>query len=118
MSPVCLHQAGVLFDVDGVLLRGGSVIPAARRAFQKLLDKNNNFLFPVVFVTNAGSCQRHHKAQQLSHLLDIQVGQTGGGQTGGGQTGLIYNDSVDVVMTSDENMKNTKNMRNILYQFD
>ncbi|XP_051249825.1 haloacid dehalogenase-like hydrolase domain-containing 5 [Dicentrarchus labrax] len=67
------RQAGVLFDVDGVLLRGGTVIPAARRAFQKLLDRNNNFLFPVVFVTNAGSCQRHHKAQQLSHLLDFQI---------------------------------------------
>ncbi|XP_018543201.1 haloacid dehalogenase-like hydrolase domain-containing 5 [Lates calcarifer] len=67
------RQAGILFDVDGVLLRGGSVIPAARQAFRKLLDQNNNFLFPVVFVTNAGSCQRHHKAQQLSHLLDVQI---------------------------------------------
>ncbi|KAL6112312.1 uncharacterized protein ACO6RY_09099 [Pungitius sinensis] len=67
------RQAGVLFDVDGVLLRGGSLIPAARRAFRKLLDRNNNFLFPVVFVTNAGSCQRHHKAQQLSHLLEVQI---------------------------------------------
>uniref|UniRef100_A0A3B5MH46 Haloacid dehalogenase-like hydrolase domain-containing 5 n=1 Tax=Xiphophorus couchianus TaxID=32473 RepID=A0A3B5MH46_9TELE len=63
---------GVLFDVDGVLLRGGSVIPAARRALRKLMDQNQNFLFPVVFVTNAGSCPRHHKAQQLSHLLDVQ----------------------------------------------
>lgn len=79
---LCRHQAGVLFDVDGVLLRGGAVIPAARRAFRKLLDQNNNFLFPVVFVTNAGSCQRHHKAQQLSHLLEVQVGLTGGEQTG------------------------------------
>uniref|UniRef100_A0A3B4V5A9 Haloacid dehalogenase like hydrolase domain containing 5 n=1 Tax=Seriola dumerili TaxID=41447 RepID=A0A3B4V5A9_SERDU len=68
-----LPGAGVLFDVDGVLLRGGKVIPAARRAFRKLLDQNNHFLLPVVFVTNAGSCQRHHKAQQLSHLLDVQI---------------------------------------------
>ncbi|KAI3369584.1 hypothetical protein L3Q82_024491, partial [Scortum barcoo] len=70
-----LTKAGVLFDVDvdGVLLRGGSVIPAARRAFRKLLDKNNNFLLPVVFVTNAGSCQRQHKAKQLSHLLEVQI---------------------------------------------
>ncbi|KAK2861569.1 hypothetical protein Q5P01_001102 [Channa striata] len=67
------RQVGILFDVDGVLLRGRSVIPAARRAFKKLLDANNNFLFPVVFVTNAGSCHRHHKAQQLSDLLDIKV---------------------------------------------
>uniref|UniRef100_A0A3Q3AU96 Haloacid dehalogenase-like hydrolase domain-containing 5 n=1 Tax=Kryptolebias marmoratus TaxID=37003 RepID=A0A3Q3AU96_KRYMA len=66
------QAAGVLLDVDGVLLRGGSVIPAARRAIRKLVDQNNNFLFPVVFVTNAGSCQRHQKARQLSHLLDVQ----------------------------------------------
>uniref|UniRef100_A0A672ZFV9 Haloacid dehalogenase-like hydrolase domain-containing 5 n=1 Tax=Sphaeramia orbicularis TaxID=375764 RepID=A0A672ZFV9_9TELE len=66
-------SAGVLFDVDGVLVRGGSLIPAARRAFRKLLDSNNNFLFPVVFVTNAGSCQRHQKADQLSRLLDVQI---------------------------------------------
>ncbi|KAM7006146.1 haloacid dehalogenase-like hydrolase domain-containing 5 [Tautogolabrus adspersus] len=67
------RQAGVLFDVDGVLLRGGSVIPAARRAFKKLLDRNNNFLFPVLFVTNAGSCHRQHKAQQLSRLLEVEI---------------------------------------------
>lgn len=75
VSPVRLHQVGVLFDVDGVLLRGGSVIPAAQRAFRKLVDKDNNLLLPVVFVTNAGSCQRHHKATQLSHLLEVQVGR-------------------------------------------
>ncbi|XP_029006781.1 haloacid dehalogenase-like hydrolase domain-containing 5 isoform X2 [Betta splendens] len=67
------RQTGLLFDVDGVLLRGGAVIPAAQRAFQKLLDRNDNFRFPIVFVTNAGNCHRHHKAQQLSHLLNIQV---------------------------------------------
>lgn len=85
---------GIIFDVDGVLLRGGSVIPAARRAFRNLVDQNNNFRFPVVFVTNAGSCQRQHKAQQLSHLLDVQVGQTGGAQTGAWvETCLYYRDS-------------------------
>ncbi|XP_036007633.1 haloacid dehalogenase-like hydrolase domain-containing 5 [Fundulus heteroclitus] len=66
-------QAGVLFDVDGVLLRGGSVLPAAQRALGKLVDRNNRFRFPVVFVTNAGSCMRQHKAQQLSHLLGLQI---------------------------------------------
>ncbi|XP_051804128.1 haloacid dehalogenase-like hydrolase domain-containing 5 [Acanthochromis polyacanthus] len=67
------RQAGVLFDVDGVLLRGRSVLPGARQAIRKLLDQNNNFLFPVVFVTNAGSCQRRDKAEQLSNLLDVQI---------------------------------------------
>ncbi|XP_061544625.1 haloacid dehalogenase-like hydrolase domain-containing 5 isoform X3 [Phycodurus eques] len=66
-------EAGILLDVDGVLLRGGRVIPAARRAFRKLLDADGRFLFPVVFVTNAGSCQPQRKAQQLSALLDVRI---------------------------------------------
>lgn len=92
VSPICPPQVGILFDVDGVLLRGGSVIPAARRAFRNLVDQNNNFRFPVVFVTNAGSCQRQHKAQQLSHLLEVQVGQTGAWV----ETWLYYRDSTAV----------------------
>ncbi|XP_056157917.1 haloacid dehalogenase-like hydrolase domain-containing 5 [Lampris incognitus] len=66
---------GLLFDVDGVLVRGKSLIPAARRAFQKLLDSAGNFLLPVVFVTNAGNCLPQKKAEQLSHLLDVQICQ-------------------------------------------
>lgn len=67
-------EAGILLDVDGVLVRGGSVIPAARRALRKLLDHRGDFLLPVVFLTNAASCRPEHKAQQLSSLLDVQVG--------------------------------------------
>uniref|UniRef100_A0A8C5ELD0 Haloacid dehalogenase like hydrolase domain containing 5 n=1 Tax=Gouania willdenowi TaxID=441366 RepID=A0A8C5ELD0_GOUWI len=66
-------QAGLLLDVDGVLVRGGSVLPAARRAVLKLVDRKRRFVLPVVFVTNAGSCQRDRKAQQLSDLLHAQV---------------------------------------------
>lgn len=70
-------KVGLLFDVDGVLIRGGSVIPAAKRAFQKLLDQEKkSFRLPVVFVTNAGSCNRQHKAQQLSQLLEVEVRPT------------------------------------------
>ncbi|KAM9758740.1 haloacid dehalogenase-like hydrolase domain-containing 5 [Menidia menidia] len=68
-----ISKAGLLLDVDGVLLRGGSVLPAARRALRKLAGGSRGFLLPVVFVTNAGSCQRLQKAQQLSRLLDVQV---------------------------------------------
>ncbi|XP_019736491.1 cat eye syndrome critical region protein 5 [Hippocampus comes] len=66
-------DAGILLDVDGVLVRGGSVIPAARRALRKLLDHRGDFLLPVVFLTNAASCRPEHKAQQLSSLLDVQI---------------------------------------------
>ncbi|XP_072288745.1 haloacid dehalogenase-like hydrolase domain-containing 5 [Eucyclogobius newberryi] len=66
-------SAGLLLDVDGVLVRGRSVVPAACRAFKKLQRPNKDFLLPVVFVTNAGSCHREQRANQLSDLLHTQV---------------------------------------------
>ncbi|NXU58638.1 HDHD5 hydrolase, partial [Turnix velox] len=66
---------GFLFDIDGVLVRGKTPIPAARSAFQKLVNSQGQFLVPVVFVTNAGDCLRQKKADQLSHLLGVPVSQ-------------------------------------------
>lgn len=54
-------------------MRGKTPIPAARKAFQKLLDAQGEFLVPVVFVTNAGNCLRQKKADQLSHILGVPV---------------------------------------------
>ncbi|KAL1007870.1 hypothetical protein UPYG_G00092770 [Umbra pygmaea] len=64
---------GLLFDIDGVLVRGKAPIPAAKKAFQKLLDSRGHFLVPVVFVTNAGNCLRQTKADQLSHILGVPI---------------------------------------------
>uniref|UniRef100_A0A673KQ73 Cat eye syndrome critical region protein 5-like n=1 Tax=Sinocyclocheilus rhinocerous TaxID=307959 RepID=A0A673KQ73_9TELE len=50
-------------------------IPAAKRAFQKLVDAKGQFVVPVVFVTNAGNCLRQKKADQLSHILGVPVNQ-------------------------------------------
>ncbi|XP_042621800.1 haloacid dehalogenase-like hydrolase domain-containing 5 [Cyprinus carpio] len=66
---------GLLFDIDGVLVRGKTPIPAAKRAFQKLVDAKGQFLVPVVFVTNAGNCLRQKKADQLSHILGVPISQ-------------------------------------------
>ncbi|NWZ33504.1 HDHD5 hydrolase, partial [Brachypodius atriceps] len=66
---------GFLFDIDGVLVRGKTPIPAARTAFQKLVNAQGQFLVPVVFVTNAGNCLRQKKADQLSHLLGVPISQ-------------------------------------------
>ncbi|NXF47340.1 HDHD5 hydrolase, partial [Oceanites oceanicus] len=66
---------GFLFDIDGVLVRGKTPIPAAKRAFQKLVNSQGQFLVPVVFVTNAGNCLRQKKADQLSHLLGVPISQ-------------------------------------------
>ncbi|XP_029548569.1 haloacid dehalogenase-like hydrolase domain-containing 5 [Salmo trutta] len=66
---------GLLFDIDGVLVRGKTPIPAAKKAFQKLVDSRGQFLVPVVFVTNAGNCLRQKKADQLSQILGVPISQ-------------------------------------------
>ncbi|XP_049611723.1 haloacid dehalogenase-like hydrolase domain-containing 5 [Syngnathus scovelli] len=66
---------GLLFDIDGVLLRGRMLIPAAKKAFEKLVDSQGQFVVPLVFVTNAGNCLRQTKADQLSHILGVSITQ-------------------------------------------
>lgn len=64
---------GLLFDIDGVLVRGRMPIPAAKKAVEKLVNNQGQFVVPVVFVTNAGNCLRQTKADQLSHILGVPV---------------------------------------------
>ncbi|TNN59785.1 Cat eye syndrome critical region protein 5 [Liparis tanakae] len=64
---------GLLFDIDGVLVRGRTLIPAAKQCFRSLVDGEGRYKVPVVFVTNAGNCMRQTKAEHLSELLDVQV---------------------------------------------
>ncbi|CAF95872.1 unnamed protein product [Tetraodon nigroviridis] len=67
------NSFGLLFDIDGVLVRGRTPIPAAKQCFRTLVDREGNYKVPVVFVTNAGNCMRQAKAEHLSHLLDVEV---------------------------------------------
>ncbi|MEQ2163500.1 Haloacid dehalogenase-like hydrolase domain-containing 5 [Goodea atripinnis] len=64
---------GLLFDIDGVLVRGKTLIPGAKECFRNLVDRNGKYKVPVVFVTNAGNCMRQTKAEHLSHLLQVEV---------------------------------------------
>ena len=64
---------GLLFDIDGVLVRGKDVLPTAPEAFQLLINENGNFRVPTVFVTNAGNALRHDKAEQLTKWLGVEV---------------------------------------------
>ncbi|XP_069484754.1 haloacid dehalogenase-like hydrolase domain-containing 5 isoform X2 [Ambystoma mexicanum] len=66
---------GLLFDIDGVLIRGRNPIPAAVKAFQKLSDGNGKLQVPVVFVTNAGNCLQKTRAEELSAVLGVEVSQ-------------------------------------------
>ncbi|XP_022249060.1 haloacid dehalogenase-like hydrolase domain-containing 5 [Limulus polyphemus] len=76
-SPATKQQCkfGLLFDIDGVIVRGRNVLPHSVEAFQKLVDINGNFRVPTIFVTNAGNTMRHQKAQQLSDWLGVQINE-------------------------------------------
>ncbi|XP_054398990.2 haloacid dehalogenase-like hydrolase domain-containing 5 isoform X3 [Pongo abelii] len=63
---------GFLLDIDGVLVRGHRVIPAALEAFRRLVNSQGQLRVPVVFVTNAGNILQHSKAQELSALLGCE----------------------------------------------
>lgn len=65
---------GLLFDIDGVIVRGKNVIPTVPEAFRRLIDSEGKFRVPTVFVTNAGNALRHAKAHQLTEWLGIKVG--------------------------------------------
>ncbi|XP_048462409.1 haloacid dehalogenase-like hydrolase domain-containing 5 [Rhincodon typus] len=66
---------GLLVDIDGVLVRGKTPIPAAKKAFKKLVNVKGEFLVPVVFVTNSGNCVRQAKADQLTRVLGVPISQ-------------------------------------------
>lgn len=65
---------GLVFDIDGVIVRGKRVLPFAPDAFRMLLDpKTGAFRVPTVFLTNAGNSLRKTKADQLSEWLRVEV---------------------------------------------
>ncbi|XP_021564122.1 haloacid dehalogenase-like hydrolase domain-containing 5, partial [Carlito syrichta] len=64
---------GLLLDIDGVLVRGHKVIPAALEAFRRLVNPEGQLRVPVVFVTNAGNISQDRKAQELSAQLGCKV---------------------------------------------
>ncbi|CAG0919402.1 unnamed protein product [Notodromas monacha] len=64
---------GLLFDIDGVLVRGKKVLPVAPKAFSKLIDGTGNFRVPTVFLTNSGNSLRSQKAQQLTKWLGVPI---------------------------------------------
>ena len=67
---------GLLFDIDGVIVRGRRVLPFAPTAFRRLVDPaSGRFRVPTVFVTNAGNSLRKTKAAALSEWLGVEVSE-------------------------------------------
>jgi HAD superfamily hydrolase (TIGR01456 family) len=63
------NSKGVVLDIDGVILRGGALIPGAVEAVQYLVQHK----VPFVFVTNGGGMLEEKKAEDLSKKLGIKV---------------------------------------------
>jgi HAD superfamily hydrolase (TIGR01456 family) len=60
---------GVVFDVDGVLLRGKNAIPGAREVIDDL--KKNEI--PFAIMTNGGGYLEEKKAKQVSEILGTEI---------------------------------------------
>ncbi|RHZ21969.1 hypothetical protein DYB37_000575 [Aphanomyces astaci] len=65
-------QFGVVFDVDGVLLRGKTPIPGAADVLQHLHDTKT----PYAIMTNGGGVTEVKKAEQLSDILKFEIPST------------------------------------------
>ncbi|KAF9094740.1 hypothetical protein BGX23_001663 [Mortierella sp. AD031] len=57
----------VVFDIDGVLIKGKKVLPQTHRALG-LLQSNN---VPYIFLTNGGGLKETEKAEQLSKKMGV-----------------------------------------------
>jgi HAD superfamily hydrolase (TIGR01456 family) len=68
------RSVGYVFDIDGVLLRGAKVLPAALSAMRLLHDSTSgSYRVPVVFLTNGGGHTEAKRAEKLSDLLSVPV---------------------------------------------
>ncbi|KAK3080727.1 hypothetical protein LTS18_013719 [Coniosporium uncinatum] len=62
------------FDIDGVLIRGGKVIPEAVEAMRMLNGQNSyGIKIPYIFVTNGGGKTEQERCIQLSQQLEMEV---------------------------------------------
>jgi HAD superfamily hydrolase (TIGR01456 family) len=62
------------FDIDGVLIRGGKVIPEAVDAMRMLNGDNSyGIKVPYIFVTNGGGKTEQERCVQLSNQLELEV---------------------------------------------
>lgn len=60
------------FDIDGVLLRGGTPIPAAIEAMAILNGKNErNLKIPYIFITNGGGKLEDARCKELGEKLEV-----------------------------------------------
>ncbi|KAF5751642.1 hypothetical protein HS088_TW02G00658 [Tripterygium wilfordii] len=64
---------GIAFDIDGVIIRGHSLIGGSPQALRRLCDHTGALKIPFIFLTNGGGFQESKRALELSQLLGINV---------------------------------------------
>jgi len=65
-----MEEVGVVFDIDGVLVKGKEMIPCAKEALSLLVNEDGTgFRLPVMFVTNAGDHTEQQKADFLAEMF-------------------------------------------------
>lgn len=64
---------GIAFDVDGVILRGGTPIGSSVKAFTKLYGDSGSLKIPFLFLTNGGGIPESRRAFELTELLGVKI---------------------------------------------
>ncbi|XP_034935503.1 haloacid dehalogenase-like hydrolase domain-containing 5 [Chelonus insularis] len=64
---------GIIFDIDGVIVRGNTVLSPVPEAFKRLRESNGKFRIPTLFVTNSGSSLPAEKAEDLSKWIGCEI---------------------------------------------
>ncbi|KAM9967563.1 hypothetical protein ACTFIW_001647 [Dictyostelium discoideum] len=65
---------GIVFDIDGVLMRDGVIIPNATQALKLLEDKETSEpKIPYIFMTNNGGFTEEEKANKISKVLQYNI---------------------------------------------
>ena len=65
----------IISDIDGVLVRGKSIIPNSDKVVKELLNNNytngvkNNIRIPFYLLTNGGGCTELDKANSLNKIM-------------------------------------------------
>eukprot|EP00891_Asterochloris_glomerata_P004853 jgi/Astpho2/4853/fgenesh1_pg.00069_%23_10_t len=68
-STAAMPEFGLVFDIDGVLIRGWDILPNAKEALRKVHDSG----VPYLFVTNNGMDTEAERAKILTKQFDIPV---------------------------------------------
>ncbi|KAL5711170.1 hypothetical protein ACHQM5_021659 [Ranunculus cassubicifolius] len=64
---------GIAFDIDGVIIRGNSLIGNSAKAIRRLYGDSGGLRIPYVFLTNGGGYPESKRASELSSLLGVNI---------------------------------------------